>query len=70
MGGIVYTETVIHSAAEAYQSEVPYQIAIVTLDDGSRVTGRVRGERVRIGDAVERLHDRAGVPQFQRILRD
>lgn len=62
----VYTETVVHSAPAAYVSEAPYQIAIVTRDDGSRVTGRVLGDRVAIGDAVELAETRDGVPYFRK----
>ena len=43
--GTVYTETVIYSAPEAFASEAPYQTAIVSLDGGGRVTGRVLGDR-------------------------
>ncbi len=66
MTGEVYTETVIHSAPEAFVSEAPYQIVIVTLEGGHRVTGRVLGERVRIGDTVTLAEERNGVPFFKR----
>jgi uncharacterized OB-fold protein len=62
----VYTETVVHSAPAAYVSEAPYQIAIVTRDDGTRVTGRVLGERVAICDTVELAETRDGVPYFRK----
>jgi uncharacterized OB-fold protein len=62
----VYTETVVHSAPEAYVSEAPYQIAIVIRDDGSRVTGRILGVRVSIDDAVELAETRDGVPYFRK----
>ncbi len=62
----VYTETVVHSAPEAYVSEAPYQIAIVIRDDGSRVTGRILGVRVSIDDAVELAETRNGVPYFRK----
>lgn len=62
----VYTETVVHSAPAAYLSEAPYQIAIVTRDDGSRVTGRVLGARVAIDDRVELVETRGGVPYFRK----
>ncbi len=62
----VYTETVVHSAPEAYVNEAPYQIAIVVRDDGSRVTGRVLGERVVIDDQVELAETRGGVPYFTK----
>ena len=66
MTGIVYTETVIHSAPEAFSGEVPYQIAIVVLDSAQRITGRILGERVRIGDPVELVEHRGEVPFFRK----
>ncbi len=65
--GTVYTETVIYSAPEAFLKDVPYQTAIVVLDEGGRVTGRVLGERVRIDDRVELAETREGVPFFRKI---
>jgi uncharacterized OB-fold protein len=62
----VYTETVVHSAPEAYVREAPYQIAIVVRDDGSRVTGRVTGERVSIDEDVDLVEIHGGVPYFRR----
>jgi uncharacterized OB-fold protein len=62
----VYTETVVYSAPEAYVNEVPYQIAIVTRDDGTRVTGRILGARVSIDDRVELAETRNGVPYFRK----
>ncbi len=67
MTGIVYTETLIHSAPEAFVSEAPYQLIIVTLTDGKRVTGRVAGERVAIDDPVVLADERNGVPFFRKI---
>jgi uncharacterized OB-fold protein len=64
--GSVYTETVIYSAPEAFANEAPYQTAIVTLDGGGRVTGRVLGERVHIDDRVVEVETREGVPFFQK----
>jgi uncharacterized OB-fold protein len=66
MTGTVYTETLIHSAPEAFVSEAPYQLIIVTLDNGTRVTGRVSGERVAIDDAVILAEERNGVPFFRK----
>jgi uncharacterized OB-fold protein len=65
--GVVYTETVIHSAPEKFVHEAPYQTVIVTLGDGSRVTGRVDGARVEIDDRVAEVEIRAGVPFFRKI---
>lgn len=64
--GTVYTETVIWSAPEAFAADVPYQTAIVTLDGGGRVTARVSGDRVAIGDRVTEAELRDGIPFFQR----
>ncbi|HET9318773.1 MAG TPA: OB-fold domain-containing protein [Bryobacteraceae bacterium] len=67
MIGTIYTETVVHLAPEAFAKDAPYQVAIVTVEDGSRVTGRVLGERVAIDDRVEQVETRDGVPFFRKI---
>ena len=67
MTGTVYTETVVHLAPEAFAKDAPYQVAIVTVDGGSRVTGRVLGGRVAIDDRVEQVETRDGVPFFRKI---
>ena len=64
--GTVYTETVIYSAPEAFTRDAPYQSAIVTLDGGGRVTGRVLGDRVGIDDRVIEVEVRNGVPYFTK----
>jgi uncharacterized OB-fold protein len=67
MRGTVYTETVVYSAPAAFATEAPYQVIIVSLDDGGRITGRVAGERVQIGDRVSLAERRDTVPFFKRI---
>lgn len=62
----VYTETVIYSAPEAFTKDAPYQIAIVTLGGGGRVTGRILGDRVSIDDRVIQVETRDGVPFFRK----
>jgi uncharacterized OB-fold protein len=64
--GVVYTETVIYSAPEAFAAEAPYQTAIVSLDGGGRVTVRIAGERVAIDDKVVEGEPRQGVPFFEK----
>jgi uncharacterized protein len=66
MKGIVYTETVVHAAPREFVKEAPYQLVIVTLEDGTRITGRVDGERVKIDDPVTLAEHRNGVPFFRR----
>jgi len=64
--GTVYTETVIYSAPPAFEKDVPYQVAIITLENGERVTGRVEGDRVSIDDRVVLTETRDGVPFFRK----
>ncbi len=64
--GSVYTETVIYSAPEAFTKDAPYQTAIITLDSGGRLTGRILGDRVSIGDRVIEVEERGGVPFFRK----
>ena len=62
----VYTETVVHLAPPAFAADAPYQVVIVTLDDRTRVTGRVEGERLQIGDTVIAAEPREGIPYFRK----
>jgi uncharacterized OB-fold protein len=64
--GVVYTETVVHSAPEAYVNDAPYQLAIVQLESGRRITGRIDGERATIGDRVAFIEFRNSVPFFRK----
>jgi uncharacterized OB-fold protein len=68
--GTIYTETVVYSPPEAYVNDVPYQLAIVELAGGRRVTGRVvagpDGERGHIGDRVIFAEFRNNVPFFRK----
>jgi uncharacterized OB-fold protein len=55
--GTVYTETVVHLAPTRFTADVPYQVAIIELNSGEfssgdRLTARIEGARVAIGDAV------------------
>jgi uncharacterized OB-fold protein len=68
MTGTVYTETLIHAAPREFVAEAPYQLVIVTLEDGTRRTGRVVPDgRVAIGDRVELAEEKNGVPYFRKI---
>jgi uncharacterized OB-fold protein len=64
--GTVYTETVVHAAPEQFVADAPYQLAIISLDEGGRHTVRVEGERVVIGDRVDFIEDRNGIPFFRK----
>jgi uncharacterized OB-fold protein len=64
--GIVYTETVVFSPPEAYVNDVPYQLAIIELESGRRLTGRIDGERAYIGERVKFAEFRNNVPFFRK----
>jgi len=69
--GTIYTETVVYSPPEMYVNDAPYQLAIVQLEDaqleeGKRVTGRILGERVAIGEEVRFVELRNEVPYFTK----
>jgi uncharacterized OB-fold protein len=64
--GIVYTETVVHAPPEQFVADAPYQLAIVTLEGGKRLTVRIISDRVVIGDRVDFVEERAGIPFFRK----
>lgn len=64
--GVVYTETVVHLAPERFAADVPYQVAIVSLENGSKLTARIEGERVAIGDAVTESRTQDGISFFRK----
>jgi uncharacterized OB-fold protein len=63
--GVVYTETVVHAAPEQYAADAPYQLAIIELDGGGRVTGRIL-DRARIGERVRFVEERNGVGYYRK----
>ena len=65
--GVIYTETVVHAAPAEFVADAPYQLAIVSLDSGGRLTARITGERVKIGDKVELAETRDGVEYFRKL---
>ena len=62
----VYSVTKLHAAAEAFEKDLPFQVAIVEFPDGSRKTVRIQGADVAIDDAVEAFEQRDGVWYFGR----
>jgi len=64
--GTIYTETMVYSPPEMYVNDVPYQLAIVQLEGGKRVTGRIVGERANIGENVRFVELRNEVPYFEK----
>jgi uncharacterized OB-fold protein len=68
--GIVYTETIVHSPPEQFAADAPYQVAIIDVEGGRRVTVRILGkdphERAHIGDRVTFVEERNGVAYYRR----
>lgn len=68
--GTVYTETIVHSPPEQYAADAPYQLAIIDVDSGARLTVRILGkephERARIGDRVSFVEERSGVAYYRK----
>ena len=64
--GVVYTETIVWAAPPAYAAEAPYQLAIIDLDAGGRLTARVIESKVHIGDRVRFFEYRNGVAYFRK----
>ena len=65
--GTVYTDTIVHLAPERFAADVPYQVVIVSLDSGGRVTARVDGANVAIDDRVAEVESRDGIPVFRKV---
>lgn len=70
--GIVYTETIVHSAIPQFAADVPYQLAIISLENGDRLTVRILGqapeERAQIGDRVVFVEERDGVRYYRKLV--
>jgi uncharacterized OB-fold protein len=64
--GVIYTETVVHAAPAEFVADAPYQLAIVSLASGGRLTARITGERVKIGDKVELAETHNGIEFFKK----
>ncbi len=64
--GTVYTETTVYLAPERFQADVPYQVAIVSLDAGGRLTARIQGHAVAIEDRVTEIASSDGIPRFRK----
>ena len=62
--GKVYTCTTLHAAAEPFEKDLPFQIAIVELEEGPRLTVRIEGRRVAIGDPVHQVREQNGTRFF------
>jgi uncharacterized OB-fold protein len=68
--GVVYTETIVFSPPAQYAADSPYQLAIIDLENGERLTVRVLGksdeDRVHIGDRVAFVENKGGVAYYEK----
>lgn len=62
--GTVYSCTMLHAAATPFEKSLPFQIAIIQLEEGPRLTVRIEGEKIKIGDKVKQVEERNGVQVF------
>ena len=72
--GTVYTETVVFSPPQQFAADAPYQIAILSFaGTAQKKTARILAldpaDRVAIGDSVEFVEERDGVPYYRRSRR-
>jgi uncharacterized OB-fold protein len=63
--GVVYTETIVHAAPEQYAADAPYQLAVIELDSGGRITARILN-RAQIGERVRFVEERSGVAYYRK----
>jgi uncharacterized OB-fold protein len=66
MKGVIYTETTVYAPPEQFAADAPYQLVIVALEDGKRLTARIDGERVSIGDGVKLAEMRNKIAFFHK----
>lgn len=68
--GVVYTETVVFAPPEQCAADAPYQLAIIDLEKGGRLTVRIlaneTGDRVKVGDKVLFAEERDGVAYYRK----
>ncbi|WP_096200794.1 Zn-ribbon domain-containing OB-fold protein [Bacillus sp. FJAT-45350] len=65
--GLVYSHTTVSIAPDPFSKDVPYQVILVELENGLRVTGRLLESTVKIGDSVELKELRDSVYWFNLL---
>lgn len=71
--GEIYSFTYVHTpAGEAFKNDVPYIVALITLEEGARIIANIEVEdnrRVKIGDKVyvyfEKISEELTIPKFK-----
>ena len=66
--GKIVSWTTIRRAPERFRDEAPYEVCVVDLDSGQRVTGRLLPmQGMQIGARVGALSTQGSTPVFQAI---
>lgn len=60
--GEIVTYTLIHTAAEGFENQAPYTLAVIKLDEGPQLTSQVIGdsEKMYIGMRVKSVFRKLG----------
>ncbi len=69
--GTVVSYTVVRVPPEGFENEAPYNLAIVELDEGPRITGQITDSKpgeVGIGDRVEAIFRKIGEDGSRGII--
>lgn len=64
--GKVFTHTTIHVSSKELSHLTPYTVALIELQDGMRLTGRIM-EKVEIGDQVKCVSSEDNMYVFEKL---
>ena len=73
--GEIYSFTLVHApAGEAFKDDIPYIVALITLEEGARIISNIiieEGEKISIGDRVtvhfEKYSEELTIPKFKLV---
>ena len=73
--GDIYSFTLVHApAGEAFKDDIPYIVALITLEEGARIISNIiieEGEKISIGDRVtvhfEKYSEELTIPKFKLV---
>ena len=66
--GTIYTYSIVHVPLATHEKEAPYTVAIVELEGGCKITGRIletSSDKLSVGDSVEVTETKDGVYLFK-----
>lgn len=65
--GVIYSHTRIYATSEKFSNQVPYDVILVELENGLKITARIETNGVEIGKQVELSHLDNSVYWFKAI---